>query len=156
MLPAEWSYVSSHDGRLRFIYYAGPNRYEPDGEHKPLTYCINIEQPGEYQLRIRMLRSRRNNPAIREDERNDLWLRMHGRHWMKLFANTPWEEWGWDGGLDFHHLNGTRPRASLMFEETGVQCFDIAGRSEQVAVDRIHLALGMENTDDTLQTTYAD
>ncbi len=147
----DWARVEHPDGG-HYLHYTGPNRYEAEGEHVPLTYCLQVEQPGEYQVRLRMMRSRADDPAIREDERNDLWLRMHGRHWMKLFANTPWEEWGWDGGLDFHHLNGTRPPASLVFEDTGMQCFDLAGRSEDVRLDRIHLSLGEANTDLTLDT----
>lgn len=137
----------------RYMHWRGPNRYEEAGEHVGLRYCLNIETPGEYQVRIRMKRSRDGEPDIREDERNDLWLRMEGRHWMKLFANTPWERWGWDGGLDFHHLYGKRPRATLTFEGTGVQCIEIAGRSEGVMLDRIHIALGHTNVDETRAST---
>ncbi len=132
----------------QYMHWRGPNRYEAEAEHTGLRYCLRVEKPGEYHLRIRMMRSRAGESEIREDERNDLWLRMDGRHWMKLFANTPWEEWGWDGGLDFHHLYGKRPRATLTFEEAGVHCIEIAGRSEDVRLDRIHLALNEENIDE--------
>ncbi|MBX7527208.1 hypothetical protein [Qipengyuania vesicularis] len=151
---ADWEIVrdeaATNGGYMR---WRGPNRYEEDDNHVGLRYCLKVETPGEYHLRIRMLRSRAGEPEIREDERNDLWLRMDGRHWMKLFANTPWEEWGWDGGLDFHHLYGKRPRATLTFEDRGVQCIEIAGRSEDVRLDRIHLSLASENIDETRAMT---
>lgn len=136
-----------------FAHWRGPNRYDLEQTLDPLTYCLRVTEPGAYHLRIRMKRSRRENPAIREDERNDLWIRQDGHDWMKLFANTPWDAWGWDGGLDFHHLNTQRPRATLTFEEPGVSCIQVAGRSEDVRLDRLHLSLSGENTDESLEST---
>lgn len=151
---ADWAVAADAEATGgRYMHWRGPNRYDEDGEHQGLRYCLRVETPGEYHLRIRMMRSRAGEPEIREDERNDLWLRIDGRHWMKLFANTPWEEWGWDGGLDFHHLYGKRPRATLTFEDPGVHCIEIAGRSEDVRLDRIHLALDAKNVDESRAMT---
>ncbi|WP_265561698.1 DUF5060 domain-containing protein [Sphingomicrobium arenosum] len=145
VLRGDWRRVADEDAsRGAAIHYGGPNRYALDGSEvgASLRYCVMVEEPGDYALRLRMKRSRAGEPDIREDERNDYWLRLSGGQWMKLFANTPWEEYGWDGGLDFHHLTGRRPEAALTFEAAGLNCFEIAGRSEAVRLDAIMLSLG--------------
>ncbi|MCJ8191633.1 hypothetical protein MUY73_09860 [Sphingomicrobium aestuariivivum] len=141
-LVGEWRRVVDADASGgAAIHYDGPNRYPLDASEvgEGLRYCVALGEAGDYHLRIRMKRSRIGEPDIRDDERNDLWLRHEGRFWMKLFANPPWEEYGWDGGLDFHHLTGRRPAAMLTFDEAGVQCFEIAGRSEEVRLDALVL-----------------
>lgn len=136
-----------------YAHWRGPNRYDPSKELDPLIYCLRIAEAGEYNLRVRVKRSRLDDPSIREDERNDLWVRLEGGEWMKLFANTAWEQWGWGGGLDFHHLNAQRPAATLTFEDQGVSCLQVAGRSEDVRLDRLHLARHRANADASLPST---
>ncbi len=139
------------------IFYTGPNRYALDGSEveASLRYCVMVDEAGDYNFRIRMKRSRVQESTVREDERNDLWLRLSGGQWMKLFANTPWEEYGRDGGLDFHHLTGRRPAATLTFDRVGLNCFELAGRSEKVSLDRLQLSQDKMGGDDALSITKA-
>lgn len=143
-----------------YLYYDGENAYANDGEQAGMSYCFTPERKGDYQLRIRVRRSRADNPEIRNDWRNDVWVRLqpseakYPRPWIKLFFGGEWDTWVWGGSFDLHAYHGKRPEAVFHIDKPGKQlCIEVAGRSEKVQLDRLQLTYLGANEDEALPST---
>ena len=161
---APWE-LASDEGATggAYLHFRGDNQYSNDGTQQGMSYCFKPEHAGNYHLRIRVRRSREGAGEVANDLRNDVWVRLqpwganYPRPWMKLFFGGAWEEWGWGGTLDMHNYYGVRPAPVFHINKPQrIYCFEIAGRSEQVQFDRLHVTyMGPDkpNEDDRLPST---
>lgn len=97
-----------------------------------ITYFVVVQNPGEYQLRIRNIY---RAPAI--DLNNDLWLSVNGSEFEKSYSNPGgYNNWSWETKLEEQGH-----RAASFFLNQGENIIQISGRSNNFNVDRMHLYL---------------
>jgi hypothetical protein len=137
----DWKLKTAHSGYSGSGYYewTGPDHFYAGG-YGTLKYEFIIQTPGRYQLRIRSF-----NPSNDHTEHNDVWIRFPGKEtilanghrerpndWVKLFHYIT-KQWTWlslaEGGYDIF----------VEFAHPGRYSFEMSGRSEGFAVDRIAL-----------------
>jgi hypothetical protein len=126
-----------------YLIWRGPQFLSQPGRGT-LTYTMVISTPGVYKLRIRSLREwdTANEPQPENDKRNDVWVRMNSGEWYKTSRQGEWNQWGWNQRLSL----GDGEFAPMEWRlDAGVHQFQISGRSERFAIDRIHAYLGTTN-----------
>ncbi len=142
---AGWSASSSLAG------FAGRGYVEwsgPDMAKKPGTGLVGfetcLETAGSYELR---LHNRHDAPDV--TDANDVWLRVDGGEWTKVFSSFR-GEWTWD----------TRQRSTegnvgpvILDLKPGTHKIELSGRSQGFMVDRVHLF--KQGTTNALSTTRA-
>jgi hypothetical protein len=116
-------------------YYAwrGPNQYSTPG-NGILKYEFNADQAGVYEMDIRNRRDK-DGREVASDLENDVWVRMDGGPWVKVFSSAPFGQWNWATRFDYHD---NKPEASYDLTK-GDHVLEISGRSENFKIDRIHL-----------------
>ncbi len=130
-----WTEESSLAGFAGTSYYrwTGPNHFSTPG-HGILAYDIEITTPGDYRL---LLHNRHDHPQI--DQENDVWVRMDGGPWFKLYSNNGNSTvgvWNWHSKFDLD------VDVDAHFElSSGAHRLEFSGRSHGFMLDRFHLVL---------------
>ncbi|MDB2576185.1 hypothetical protein N9Z54_03155 [Planctomycetota bacterium] len=128
---AGWSGSTSVDGFAGkgYVTWSGPDMSKTPGTGL-VGFDTEITTGGKYELR---LRNRHDQPDV--TDANDVWVRVDGGAWTKVFSSQR-GDWTWD----------TRYRAAdgevgpLSLELTpGVHKVEFSGRSEGFMIDRVHL-----------------
>ncbi|MBX2853947.1 MAG: DUF5060 domain-containing protein [Rhodobacteraceae bacterium] len=155
MAPATGGWVAENKiaGFTGENYYrwTGDNRYgEPPTGDLPgtLSFNINVEEAGDYFLAVRSGRTKEGTPGIRDDEANDVLVRIDGGPWVKVFAGgMEWEAInGWATTFDIHDQ-----KSPAQYNLTaGVHTLEISGRSTNTLIDKIILAEGAAVTNNSL------
>lgn len=96
------------------------------------SYPIRITNPGDYRLYILNW-----HQAPQPDQQNDIWVRMDGGPWVKLFSAFE-GIWNWHALLDYGNHNFADPIFSL---GPGDHLLEIAARSAGFRMDRFDLYL---------------
>jgi hypothetical protein len=99
-----------------------------------LIYRINVEEPGEYEIRIR-------NYHLEKDGDNDAWIGINNELFEKIWDHDT-AQWSWNEAIAWQY--SYQPR----FLEKGVNKIVITGRSKGFAIDR--LAIVKKGTADSL------
>ena len=137
-------------GETGLAGYTGPGYYTWSGENRfggpsgpSLVYPLQISAAGRYQMRIR------NRHDFQDStEENDVWARMDGGAWTKVFSSQR-GEWTWRSNFDLSEHD--KPPASYELA-AGPHTLELSGRSHGFSIDRIHLFIEghPRSTDETL------
>ena len=141
----EWQRTTKYpgyEGDSAYVYTGG-NKYgvnrNADTLESTLSFQIDVETPGEYFLGLSMGRTHDFNSALRDDEGNDVWVRVDDGPWTKVFASgMPWEEASSKFGATFDINHQKSPAAFDL--STGVHTIEVAGRSTGLILDQIQLS----------------
>ncbi|MGQ7845882.1 hypothetical protein ACUNV4_15465 [Granulosicoccus sp. 3-233] len=115
-----------------YIRWSGANLYNVRQAGKGImSFTVTPGSTGKYTLQ---LRSRALNPAA-SDLNNDVWLRMNGSSWMKIF-NKGKDQWIVGGKVDAH---GKRYVLKQNLTAGKTYQLEISGRSHGFAIDYIEL-----------------
>ncbi len=115
-----------------YYTWRGPNRFGEPGTGV-LAYPVRITTPGRYSFR---LHNRHDEPD--HTECNDVYVRLGGDEWVKVFSHKA-GEWNWVSRKDFGH-NSPKPNATYDLL-AGDHTFYLSGRSANFSIDRFHLYL---------------
>ncbi|MEM9475977.1 MAG: Ig-like domain-containing protein [Pseudomonadota bacterium] len=138
--------LNGHSGD-GYLHWNGPNLYGKPGSGA-LSYEFEVSEDGNYKLGL--LGSRPKNGEA-SDLNNDFWVRMDGGPWKKVFYSGQRETWNWGEKFDVNHQKS--PAAYDL--DAGKHTLEIAGRSEDAYLDKIHLSLGSLNKDKGAPETLA-
>lgn len=97
-----------------------------------ISYPIRIVNPGDYYVRIRNF----HNYPGRPDLENDVWVRMDGGPWVKLYSSVN-DIWTWHSWFELgngQHVDARYPNLSA-----GDHLFEMSARSYGFRMDRIAL-----------------
>ncbi|MEM6675993.1 MAG: DUF5060 domain-containing protein [Planctomycetota bacterium] len=126
-----WSEETSLGGFTgsSYLRWTGANLFNTPG-HDVFGFDFQIDEPGRYHFRIR---NRHDHPD--STEANDVWVRMDGGAWVKVFS---WQrgQWTWATNHEFSHSN--KPPAEYQLS-AGVHRIEFSGRSRDFMIDRFHL-----------------
>jgi len=114
-----------------YLRWDGPDLFNQPGVGSPLPYRFEIKTAGDYLVRLYV---RHDNPN--EELENDCWIRMDGGPWDRMWNNygpASVGVWNWESKVDSTLV---KPRFTL---DVGTHVFEIAGRSRQFKIDRIHI-----------------
>ncbi len=90
---------------------------------------VKISQPGSYFFN---LHNRHDNP--RHDLENDVWVRLNGGSWEKLFSGYQGPEWNCESQFDRGH--GVPPVPAAFNLSAGVHRIEFSARSFNFKIDR--------------------
>ena len=115
-----------------YIRWDGPNLFGSPGTHGVFRVEFELDQGGQWIL---ALRNRHEHPDPTED--NDVWVRVDGGQWIKVFSNAPSSvgNWTWESRFDLH---GSFPQANYNLS-AGPHVIEFSGRSHGFKMDRFHL-----------------
>ncbi len=128
---AGWSGSSTVDGFAGkgYVAWTGPDMSKKPGEGL-VGFETSIQNGGSYELR---LRNRHDHPDV--TDANDVWVRIDGGEWTKVFSSFR-GEWTWDT----RHRTADGKVGPVVLElEPGVHKVEFSGRSEGFMIDRVHL-----------------
>ena len=120
--------VPGHTGD-GFLRWTGPNHFGEPG-NDPFAVDFLVREAGLYDFRIR---NHHDHPD--STEANDVWVRMDGGAWVKLFSSIK-GQWTWASNHEFSH--GDKPPAQYTLE-AGEHRLEFSGRSFDFRMDRFHL-----------------
>ena len=143
-LAGKWALETEKPDYTGAGYYAwrGGNNFGTPGRGV-LAYEFVADRGGVYKMNIRNRRDK-DGRTVANDQENDVWARMDGGAWTKVFSGTPFGEWGW--GTKFDLGGGIKPNASYDLAE-GMHTLELSGRSANFKLDRIHLRVeGLPST----------
>ncbi|MEM9380194.1 MAG: DUF5060 domain-containing protein [Planctomycetota bacterium] len=127
----DWTETSQHSGHTGtgYLRWDGPNHFHVPG-HDIFGFDFQIDDPGRYHFRIR---NRHDHPD--STEANDVWVRMDGGPWIKVFS---WQrgQWTWATQHEFSHDD--KPWAEYQLG-AGLHRIEFSGRSHDFMIDRFHL-----------------
>jgi len=133
--PGAWNESVSTPGFLGegYIRWDGPNLFNQPGAAGIFGFDFEVTEGGNH---IFSLRNRHENPDPTEE--NDVWIRVDGGQWIKLFSNMPGSvgSWTWESRFDFGH--GNQPQASYNLTP-GIHRVEFSGRSFGFKMDRLHI-----------------
>lgn len=133
--PGAWNESVSTPGFLgeAYIRWDGPNLFNQPGAAGIFGFDFEVNGGGNH---IFSLRNRHENPDPTEE--NDVWIRVDGGQWIKLFSNMPGSvgSWTWESRFDFGH--GNQPQASYNLTP-GIHRVEFSGRSFGFKMDRLHI-----------------
>lgn len=133
-LGAGWARDTNRSGYsgAGYIRWTGANRYYlSEAGQGIMSFAVKPASSGLYTVR---LRSRALNPAA-SDKSNDVWMRVDGSAWLKVY-NAGKDEWRVGGTADSNH-NHFLLKKNLVAGNTHV--VEISGRSTGFAIDYIEL-----------------
>lgn len=112
-----------------YTRWSGPNHFSQPG-NDVFGFDVRINDPGRFHFRIR---NRHDHPD--STEANDVWVRMDGGTWVKVFS---WQrgQWTWATQHEFDHDN--KPLAEYQLS-AGLHRIEFSGRSNDFMMDRFHL-----------------
>ena len=93
-----------------------------------IKYRLNVERAGTYGIRIHNYHG-----FARSDEHNDVWVRFNDGDWIKIYNHATFK-WNW---ISFPEGAHNHPGWNHLLE--GENIFEISGRSNGFAIDRVHL-----------------
>lgn len=133
---ASRAFETEKAGHTGIGYYAwrGPDHFSTPG-NGILEYKFNADQGGVYEMDIRNRRYK-GGRTIADDQENDVWVRVDGGSWNKVYSNTPFDQRDWSTRFDFG--NGNRENAVYDLTQI-VHVSEISGRSANFKLDRINL-----------------
>jgi hypothetical protein len=143
-LAGKWALETEKPDYTGTGYYAwrGGNFFGTPGRGV-LAYQFVADRGGVYKMNIRNRRDK-DGRTVANDQENDVWARMDGGPWTKVFSGTPFGEWGW--GTKFDLGNGIKRNATYDLTE-GNHTLELSGRSANFKLDRIHLRVeGLPST----------
>ena len=128
-----WASETSIAGYTGSSYtrWNGPNLFSTPGTDT-FGVSFDVHQPGAYSFRIR---NRHDHPD--STEANDVWVRMDGGAWVKVFSGTG-GTWTWSTYHEFSEHD--KPPASYELG-AGRHRIEFSGRSYDFMMDRFHLFL---------------
>ncbi len=136
-----WAEETVFTGFTFQSYYRwnGPDHFSSPG-NGTVGYRIYVGQPGKWELSVR----NRHEHADSTLE-NDVWVRMDGGTWFKLFSNGSGTvgQWNWNSVFDASGY----PHANWNLTE-GEHLLEFSGRSTNFMIDRFHLHLPGHPQDD--------
>ena len=120
--------LGGHTGSS-YIRWDGPNLFHQPGSDI-FGFDFELEEAGRYHFR---LHNRHDHPD--STEANDVWVRMDGGAWVKVFS---WQrgQWTWTTQHEFDHH--TKPPAEYQLT-AGSHRIEFSGRSHDFMIDRLHL-----------------
>jgi hypothetical protein len=127
-----WEFRSTIPGYTGSGYYVwvGPPQYATPGVGI-LTYPLITDQPGDFLLRIHNYHDHPEN-----DLENDVFARLDGSPWMKVFS-FPNEQWTWYTSFD---PPGPGITDAIYYNvPAGNHYFQLSARSPNFRIDRITL-----------------
>ncbi|MEE2940715.1 MAG: DUF5060 domain-containing protein, partial [Planctomycetota bacterium] len=126
--------ISGHAGSS-YIRWDGPNLFSQPGSDI-FGFDFELEEGGLYHFR---LHNRHDHPD--STEANDVWVRMDGGTWVKVFS---WQRgrWTWTTQHEFDHDD--KPPAEYQLS-AGAHRIEFSGRSHDFMIDRLHLYRGNVN-----------
>lgn len=133
-----------------YYLYTGPNSYNRPGRGV-LRYGFEVDRAGQYHITVRSRRVKRGR-TIRDDLENDFWVRIDGGEWTKMRFTGPWGRWVWADEFDYDDPKPIRP--STVRLRPGEHVLEIAGRSENVFIDRIHINRGQASKNARERESY--
>lgn len=113
-----------------YLRWNGPDQFANPG-HGTFGAEFEIHQGGTYAFRIR-------NHHDHEDstQENDVWVRMDGGPWVKLFSGVK-DQWTWASN---HEFSNEKPPAEYDLSP-GLHKIEFSGRSHDFRMDRFHMYL---------------
>ena len=128
---AGWSDATSLDGFAGdgYVAWSGPDMSKTPGEGL-VGFETAISDGGKYELR---LRNRHDHPDV--TDANDVWVRVDGGAWTKVFSSFR-GEWTWDTR---HRTADGTVGPVLLDLGPGTHKVEFSGRSEGFMIDRVHL-----------------
>jgi len=128
---AGWSGSNSVEGFAGkgYVAWTGPDMSKKPGEGL-VGFETSIQEGGTYELR---LRNRHDHPDV--TDANDVWVRIDGGEWTKVFSSFR-GEWTWDTR---HRTADGKVGPVVLEMEPGVHKVEFSGRSEGFMIDRVHL-----------------
>ncbi|MFT5732891.1 MAG: PAS domain-containing protein [Planctomycetota bacterium] len=140
----DWTLSTTTPGFTADGYFRwdGPNLFFSPGAEGIFGFDFELETAGEWFLAIH---NRHDDPDPTEE--NDVWVRMDGGTWIKVFSNMPGSvgAWTWESRFDI----GSQPDASYPLA-VGAHRIEFSGRSNGFKMDRFHLHLaGAAGANDT-------
>jgi len=133
----DWTLSTSTPGFIFDGYFRwdGPNLFNSPGASGIFGFEFEVETGGDWIL---SLRNRHEDPDPTEE--NDVWMRMDGGQWIKVFSNMPGSvgAWTWESRFDFGH--GNQPQAHYNLQP-GTHLLEFSGRSNGFKMDRFHIYL---------------
>jgi hypothetical protein len=98
----------------------------------PAAFPLRVTNPGEYRLQILNW-----HQAPQNDQENDVWVRMDGGSWVKVFS--PFSGiWSWPVVIDYGNHNFAEP---VFFLGAGDHVLELSARSKGFRMDRMDLHL---------------
>ncbi|MDG1048991.1 MAG: hypothetical protein P8M11_15245 [Planctomycetota bacterium] len=142
---AGWSGSTTVDGFAGegYVAWSGPDMSKTPGEGL-VGFDTDIATGGKYELR---LRNRHDHPDV--TDANDVWVRVDGGEWTKVFSSQR-GEWTWDTRC--RTADGKVGPVSIELTP-GSHKVEFSGRSEGFMIDRVHLF--KEGTSNALSITRA-
>ena len=132
----DWTLSTSTPGFINDGYFRwdGPNLFNSPGASGIFGFEFEVETAGNWIL---SLRNRHEDPDPTED--NDVWIRMDGGQWIKVFSNMPGSvgAWTWESRFDF---GSNQPQANYDLQP-GTHLMEFSGRSNGFKMDRFHIYL---------------
>ena len=130
----DWAEETFFDGFTFRSYYrwVGPDYFSTPG-NDIIQYRIKVNQAGKWYLKLH--NRHENSDSTLE---NDVWVRMNGGSWFKLYSNG-WQtvsQWNWVSRFDI----GSNPEANWDLN-AGEHLLEFSGRSWGFMIDRMHLHL---------------
>lgn len=112
-----------------YIRWDGPNLFNQPGSDI-FGFDFELQEEGRYHFR---LHNRHDHPD--STEANDVWVRMDGGAWIKVFS---WQRgrWTWATQHEFDHHD--KPPAEYQLS-AGSHRIEFSGRSHDFMIDRLHL-----------------
>lgn len=130
----DWVEETGFTGFTFQSYYRwnGPDHFNSPGKGT-IGYRLDVRQSGKWELSLR----NRHEHADSTLE-NDVWVRMDGGTWFKLFSNGSGTvgQWNWNSVFD---ISG-HPHANWTLNK-GEHLLEFSGRSANFMIDRFHLHL---------------
>lgn len=127
----DWSVVTDASNYLfrSFYRWDGPDWFSTPG-NGVLGYRFRVTKPGNYRL---SLRNRHDHPDSTLE--NDVWVRMDGSPWIKLYSGVPVGLWHWSSRFDPGHVHANWDL------DAGEHLLEYSGRSNGFMMDRFHVYL---------------
>lgn len=127
----EWSIVTDASNHLfrSFYRWDGPDYFQSPG-YGVLGYRFRVSTPGNYRL---SLRNRHDHPDSTLE--NDVWVRMDGGTWIKVYSAAPVGQWHWFSNFDPGHVHANWDL------DAGEHLLEFSGRSRAFMLDRFHVYL---------------
>lgn len=128
---AGWSGASALSGFAGegYVAWKGPDMSKTPGEGL-VGFETSITDGGKYELR---LRNRHDHPDV--TDANDVWVRIDGGPWTKVFSSFR-GEWTWDTR---HRAADGKVGPVVLDLGPGTHKVEFSGRSEGFMIDRVHL-----------------
>ncbi|MEM9380985.1 MAG: hypothetical protein AAGB93_13620 [Planctomycetota bacterium] len=127
-----------------YLRWTGPNLFNTPGTDV-FGFDLWVEDAGRYHFRIH---NRHDDPDSTMS--NDVWVRMDGGDWVKVFSSTR-GVWTWTTRHEFDA--STKPLAEYTLTR-GNHRIEFSGRSNDFSIDRFHLY--DDGVVDPLNTTHPE